>query len=59
LAATEVDEPSDWPDGMHLWTARALLHIKEHLEAGLSEEALPYVDNRFDHPFTIGSGPSF
>ena len=33
-----------------------LYHIKEHLECGLSEEALAYVDDRLEHLFlqTVG-----
>ena len=47
----DVDEANDWPDGLPLWTARVLLRVKEHLEGGMDEEALAYVDNRLEHLF--------
>ena len=46
------DEANDWPDGLPLWTARVLYHVKEYLDVGMDEEALAYVDNRLELLFT-------
>ena len=40
-----ADEANDWPDGLPLWTARVPYQVKEHLDAGMDEEALAYVDD--------------